>query len=276
VAQLPAALRVDGLAWYVGAPFSLHGQPYGLFSVFHQTERRFSLDEISVLTALARQMGLLIENSHSQQQLSRIAMLEERQRLARDLHDVVSQTLFSASIMAESLPDLWDKAPQDIPPLLRKLHHLNRGALAEMRSLLLELRPQALEKTGLHVLLKQLGYAAVGTTPLTLTLDLQPETNLPPEIKINLYRIAQEAVNNVIKHAHATSLTLSLQVEPAPATAVILRISDDGRGFDPAQVEPGRLGLHILQERATAIDAQLTIKSQPGQGATVVVEWPAG
>ncbi len=276
VAALPAALRVEGLASYAGAPFSLHGQSHGLLSVFHQANRRFSLDEISLLTALARQMGLLIENSHSQQQVSQIAMLEERQRLARDLHDVVSQTLFSASIMAESLPDLWEKAPQDVPPLLHKLHHLNRGALAEMRSLLLELRPKALEKTGLDVLLKQLGYAAVGTTHLELILELQPDAGLPPEIKINLYRMAQEAINNVVKHARATALVISLRFEPPPAARVILHISDDGRGFAPARVEPGRMGLHILQERAAAIGARLTVESQPGRGTSVLVECPLG
>ncbi|GAB4429155.1 MAG: hypothetical protein Kow0031_09600 [Anaerolineae bacterium] len=275
--NLPVELQVTRrpeLAAYAGIPFALHGQPYGLLSVFHASEQRFSLDEVSILTALARQLSVLLENSRAQQQVRNIAILEERQRLARDMHDVVSQTLFSASIMAESLPDLWDKAPQTIPTQLHHLHHLNRGALAEMRSLLLELRPEALAKTGLDVLLKQLGYAAVGTTHLELTLDLQPDKGLPPDRKINLYRMAQEAVNNVVKHARASTLTLSLRFEPPPAAVVSLRVGDDGRGFDLAQVEPGRLGLKILQERAAAIGAHLRVESQPAQGTTVTVVCP--
>jgi len=206
-------------------------------------------------------------------------VMEERQRLARELHDAVTQTLFSASLIAEALPAIWESDQDEGWQLLQDLRQLSRGALAEMRTLLMELRPAALVEANLGDLLHQLGESFTGRTgvPVTVTVKDQPE--LSPDVHVALYRIAQEALNNVVKHAQASQVVVSLRGLPPPAGrgwgGMELRISDDGRGFDPSSVPSDHLGLGlgIIRERAEAIGASLDIESQPGRGTQVMVVW---
>jgi signal transduction histidine kinase len=200
------------------------------------------------------------------------AVVAERGRLARDLHDAVTQTLFSASLIAEALPALWESDPKEGRELLSELRMLSRGAMAEMRTLLLELRPASLAQADLGDLLRQLADAFVGRTGTTIIVH--------SEVRITLYRIAQEALNNIVKHAKASHVELSLNRATAPPDVdrktphrVELRVSDDGRGFDPTTVQPGHHGLSIIRERASAIGADLTVDSQPDQGTEIVVMW---
>jgi signal transduction histidine kinase len=215
------------------------------------------------------------------QERASAAVSAERNRLARELHDAVTQTLFSASLVAEALPAAWEKDTQEGHGLLQDLRSLSRGALAEMRTLLLELRPAALLETRLDDLLRQLGEAASGRVGIPVTVQIEGETELhqgalPPDVHITLYRITQEALNNVIKHARAHQATVQLcycpesQVKPMH---VVLSISDDGRGFDPTQLQHNRLGLGIMQERVQAIGGTLSIESQPGHGTRVTILW---
>ena len=148
---------------------------------------------------------------------------------------------------------------------------MTQGALAEMRTLLLELRPSALTEQRLDVLVRQLTEAMTGRTRMPVTTQVTGDCNLPAEARIALYRIAQEALNNVVRHARASRATVELHCGTEYAR---LRISDDGRGFDPVTVRSGHLGLDIMRERAQAIGAELCIESQPGQGTHVLVEWP--
>ena len=209
------------------------------------------------------------------------AVAAERSRLARELHDAVTQTLFSASLVAEALPAAWEKDPQEGHELLQDLRGLSRGALAEMRTLLLELRPAALLETHLDDLVRQLGEAASGRVGIPVTVQIEGETELrqralPPDVHIALYRITQEALNNVIKHARAHQATVRLCYSPESqieSLHVFLSISDDGRGFDPALLQHNRLGFGIMQERVQAIGGTLTIESQPGHGTRVTVLW---
>jgi signal transduction histidine kinase len=170
---------------------------------------------------------------------------------------------------------------------LQELRGLCRGALAEMRTLLLELRPARLVETRLDDLLRQLGEAASGREGIPVTVQVEGQAAglppLPPDVHIALYRITQEALNNVVKHARAHQVTVRLrytcQAEDeakAEAKQVLLSISDDGRGFDPAQVPHDRLGLGNMGERAQAIGALLTVESQPGHGTQVTVLWEPG
>jgi len=201
--------------------------------------------------------------------------MEERQRLARELHDAVTQTLFSASLISEAVPDLWETDPQEGRALLAELRQLSRGALAEMRTLLLELRPAALIEANLRDLLRQLGEAVAGRVGVPVTVAVDDFGSLPEEVHVALYRIAQEALNNVVKHARAGQVSVSLRClddDPDPIR-IELAIVDDGRGFDPAQVPAERLGLGIIRERAQAIDADLAIVSSPGQGTRITVVW---
>jgi signal transduction histidine kinase len=221
-----------------------------------------------------------------------LAVTEERQRLARDLHDAVSQTLFSASLIAEVLPELWQASPDEGQELLGKLQQLSRGALAEMRALLMELRPATLVEASMRDLLRQLGQAVSGREgiPVTVTVDEASESRdreLPADVRVALYRIVQEALNNVAKHAQASRVAVSLQCSPSSASSatgdtgsaergwdVRLRIRDDGLGFDPEGVSREHLGIGIMHERAASIDAQLEIESGPGRGTQVTVTWP--
>ena len=198
------------------------------------------------------------------------AIVTERTRLARELHDAVTQTLFSASLIAEVLPDLWAMDENEAKNSTEELRQLTRGALAEMRTLLLELRPAALLQARFPDLLKQLVEAVVGRTRLPVKLDVVGDDELPPDAQVALYRIAQESLNNIVKYARATQVTIALNQS---CCHVELEISDNGIGFDLSTIKPTSLGLRIMRERAEAIGARLQISSVPGNGTQVSVIW---
>jgi len=190
-------------------------------------------------------------------------------RLARDLHDAVTQTLFSASLIAEVLPDLWDMNQAEGRKRLEELRQLTRGALAEMRTLLVELRPNALIDVPLPVLLKQLCDSFIGRARLPVQLNAEGQRTLPPDVQLAFYRITQEALNNIVKHAKATQVIVTLRLDGH----VRLSIADNGVGFDPAAVPPDHLGTKIMRERAEAIGAVYSLYSEPGEGAQISVTW---
>ncbi|MGD9406089.1 MAG: PAS domain S-box protein, partial [Anaerolineae bacterium] len=205
-----------------------------------------------------------------QEQREEAAVAAERQRLARDLHDSVTQTLYSIAAIAEALPGVWKRRPEVGHQGLRDLGRLASGALAEMRTLLLELRPAAIVEESLDKLLRQLVDGARARTQIPVNLTLTGECAFPPEVQGALYRIAQEGLNNAIKHAHAGQIKLGLYCQPG---RVILGISDNGRGFDSEQVGTGRFGLSNMRERAQAIGAELSIETEPGEGTEITVLW---
>ncbi len=200
------------------------------------------------------------------------AKLEERNRLARELHDAVSQTLFSASIISDVIPRLWEKKPDEARRRLEEVKQLTRGALAEMRTLLFELRPAALADAEIGHLLKQLAESIGGRSLIPVTVSVNIENPLPVQVKIGLYRITQEALNNVGKHSRATSAAVSLTERAGVYT---LRITDNGQGFDSARDFSSSLGLKIMRERAAEAGAGLDIGSVPGGGTTVTAIWRA-
>ena len=271
-------IQAEQIRAFIQVPIKVENEVFGVFSADYTSPRSFQEDEIRLLQALAQRAGIAIQNARLYEQSHQLAVLEERGRLARDLHDAVTQTLFSASLVAEALPNTWEKNPQEGLGLLQELRSLSRGALAEMRTLLLELRPAALLETSLPNLLRQLGEAASGKEGIPVTVQVDGNADLPPDVHIALYRIMQEALNNIVKHARARHVSLRLAYSTGgqtcePGQCVTLAICDDGRGFDPAAVSHERLGLGIMQERAQAIGAKLTIQSQPGQGTQVTVVW---
>jgi signal transduction histidine kinase len=197
------------------------------------------------------------------------AVTAERTRLARDLHDAVTQTLFSATLIADVLPDLWKGNRAEGKRRLEELRQLTRGALAEMRTLLVELRPNALVEIPLPALLRQLAEALIGRARVDIQFNSEGERRLPGEVQVALYRVAQEALNNVIRHSQATQAVVSLRLGPT----VHLTVSDNGVGFDPAAITADHLGLKIMSERAEAIGATLSVLSKPGGGTRVSVMW---
>ena len=197
-----------------------------------------------------------------------VTALEERQRLARDLHDNVSQLLFSANILAETLPRLLKTHPEEIGESLTQLYHWTKGAQTEMRGLLLELRPNGLQQMNLSMLLTQLADSFTTRTTIPVELHLDKDKHIPTLYNEAFYRIAQEAFTNIIKHAHATEVSLTFS---AHDHQFMLSIQDNGRGFDSATIPSERLGQKIMQERAADIGATIDIYSNLGKGTCVTV-----
>jgi PAS domain S-box-containing protein len=212
----------------------------------------------------------ITDRVQAREQAARMAAVAERERLARDLHDAVTQTLFSASSIASVLPEVWERHPEEARRGLEELRRLTRGALAEMRALLLELRPASLLRRSLGELLRQLVDAMMSRTQSEIELTVTGERELPDEVQIAFYRIAQEALNNAVRHAQASHVAMDLYSGPDRVT---LCVRDDGRGFDLAEVGSGSMGLGIMRERAAGIGAQFKLHSAPGEGAEITVTW---
>ncbi len=199
-----------------------------------------------------------------------LAAHEERQRLARELHDSVTQTLFTASVVAESSLRQWNANPEKARILVEQLHQLTQGALAEMRVLLLELRPAALTKVQFGELVAQFIRSLSSRRLINFHVALDSVPTLPPDTQISLYRILQEALNNVVKHADARNVMIRLWIDDA---CLHLLIEDDGRGFNRETLNGASHGMSIMNERADEIGAALITDSQPGNGTRVQVMW---
>ena len=191
-------------------------------------------------------------------------------RLARDLHDAVTQTLFSTTLIADVLPDIWALNPEEGKRRLEEIRQMTRGALAEMRTLLVELRPNALVEVPLPTLLRQLTEALSGRSRISIQLSAEGERKLPADVQVGLYRLAQEALNNIVKHAKANQAIVTLRCSDE---TVRLTVADNGMGFDPTAVTADHLGLKIMRERAEAIGAKLTIYSEPDEETQISVNW---
>jgi signal transduction histidine kinase len=267
-------VRRPQLGWYqawLAVPLLVKDDVYGGMLLYYTEPRALSEEEIQLATSFCDQAALAIENARLRERVEQAAAAAERERLARDLHDAVTQMLFSASVIAEALPRIWATEPQEAQNGIEELRRLMRGALAEMRTMLLELRPAALTEEPLGELLCYLADAVTGQTRIPVLLTVEGEAPLQPELQVALFRIAQEALNNVAKHARASRAAVSLRCTPG---SVRLEITDDGCGFDAAAIPLEAMGLRIMQERAAGIEASFEIESQPGQGTRLRVDWP--
>ena len=268
------ALETAGWRSAVEIPLTAKGTVFGALLLFAADDMELTPEQLASLSGLGNQIGMAVDNARLYARAEESAAAMERNRLARDLHDAVSQTLFSASLIAEVLPRIYERDPQQGRERLEELRQLTRGALAEMRTLLLELRPAALAETSLPDLLRQLGEAVVGRARIPVELDVDSAHRFPPEVAVAMYRIAQEALNNVVKHAGAGQVLVSLRDgHDERADLLELVITDDGCGFDVAGGSSGRLGLGIMAERAESIGARLELRSRPGEGTRVRAVW---
>ena len=255
---------------FMHVPVIVDGQVFGIFNVNSTEPHAFDDEDLRLVLALAQRAASAIENARLYEQAQQAATLEERQRLARELHDAVTQTLFSASIIADVLPRLWAINPDEAHRRIAELRELTRGAMAEMRTLLLELRPTALMEAPISELLHQLGEATMGRARVPVSVSTEEICELPLEVKVALYRIAQEALNNIAKHAHAHHARVALRCLPG---GVELCIHDDGIGFDTSRLLPDNLGIRIMRERAEGVGAHLSFQSRIDQGTDVIVTW---
>ena len=254
----------------VSVPLSTKGCTLGLFLLGKRERGSLSPEELSLLNSIGQQIGVAMENARLYEQAEQAAVAAERQRMARELHDAVTQTLFSANLIADVLPRIWKRNPDEGLKNLEELRQLTRGALAEMRTLLLEMRPESLERADIKSLLTQLADAFIGRVRVPVSLVIQGDCELTHEVKLVFYRVAQEALNNIAKHSGARQVDLHIECQSGQMNLII---KDDGLGFNPDTITPNHLGIAIMRERANSIGASLKIESQAGQGTTVELDW---
>ena len=267
-----AAVLLEGMRSWMWVPLAVKGRIIGGVGVAHEKKNHFTPHHADLALSVANQAAITMVNAELYKDAQTLAVLEERQNLARNLHDAINQSLFSAGLIAEVLPRLWEVNPEEARQSLEDLRRLTRGAQAEMRGLLVELRPLILTDSVLADLLRQLGNALTGRTniPVTITVIGPEQQSLPANVQIAFYRICQEALHNIAKHARATQVEIQLQIDPG---AIKLLIRDDGRGFDPAHISSGRYGLTMMKERAQSVEAILTVTSQPNEGTLIAIRW---
>ncbi len=228
----------------------------------------FNDEDVAALETAADVLAGAIENARLYQRAQEAAVLEERSRLARDLHDSVSQQLFSMTLTAQAARAQLGKNPARAAQQLERLQETAAAALAEMRALIFQLRPPEVSEQGLIATMQQHVTSLRRREGLTVTLEVSGDERSARGIEIAIYRIAQEALNNVVKHAGTCCALIALDLRP---DAIELRVRDDGRGFD-RQVAPngGRhLGMTSMRERAQEIGGVLTVHTAPGAGTEV-------
>ncbi len=259
-----------GVEQVIAIPLMAKGRLVGSLNLSTNHSQAYPPEQIALLKTIGQQIGVAVENAYLYEQAEQTAIAAERGRLARELHDAVTQTLFSANLIADVIPRIWKRDPEEGMKNLEELRQLTRGALAEMRAMLLEMRPETLERVDIKSLLSQLADAFVGRVRVPVSLDIQGDCVLTHEVKLVFYRIAQEAMNNVAKHAGSRQVDLHLICQPGQLSMLI---KDDGLGFDPSTITPEHLGIAIMRERANSIGANLKIESQIGQGTTIELVW---
>ncbi|MDO9299953.1 MAG: GAF domain-containing sensor histidine kinase, partial [Anaerolineales bacterium] len=265
-----ARVLLEGMQSWMWVPLAVKGRIIGGVGVAHEKRNYFTPHHADLALSVANQAAITMINAELYGQAQELAVLEERQRLARNLHDAVNQSLFSAGLIAEVLPRLWERDQEEARRSLEDLRRLTRGAMAEMRALLAELRPSTLTDSSLSDLLRQLGNAFSGKTNVPVAVTIIGDFFLPAEAQIAFYRVCQEALNNVAKHAKASQVEMDLKQDGA---VIELRIRDDGKGFDLEQKLSGHYGLSMMREHAEAAGALLSITSQPGHGTELTIRW---
>jgi signal transduction histidine kinase len=262
----------EGIRSFLQAPIKVGGEVFGVFGVNFCELHTFTHEEQRVLLSLAQRAALAIENARLYEQAQGKAALEERERLARELHDSVTQSLYGAALYAEAAGRaLADGEPKPAADNLQELRVTIQEALAEMRLLLFELRPPLLEEQGLVGALQSRLNAVEARAGLVTEFAGEASARLPAEIEQELFRIAQEGLNNVLKHAHATRVGVRLDVSDG---RIALEIADNGLGFEPSLGGGGGFGLASMRQRAERLGGSLRIDSTPGAGTRVCVEIP--
>jgi len=252
----------------VAAPMKVGDHIIGFLLVESATAGLFDQSHIDRLSTVADQAAAAISNARLLARTAEIAAVDERQRLARDLHDSVSQTMWTASLLAGSLSQR-EFDDDDVAREVERIKKLTSGAVAEMRTLLLELRPQAIEDANLEDMLSHLVEGLESRRNIVVHCDFDQVPDCPPGVKEAFYRIAQEAFNNIGRHANASAVEATLRARPASLT---MSISDNGCGFETGR--PGGLGTSIMSERANDVGAELSIDSSAQSGTIVSVVAP--
>lgn len=262
--------RAGKVPAYVGVPVRSRGESLGLISVLGRAGRAFDEGDVALLTSIADQIGVVVENARLYRQAEQLAVVRERERLARELHDSVTQSLYSLTLLAEASQRLLGSGDLErAVEYTGRLGEIAQQALKEMRLLVYQLRPLVLKREGLVGALQQRLDAVEKRAGVDARLLVDGALNLPVSVEEGLYRVAQEALNNALKHAVPRSVVLRIQ---AGDDNVTLEVEDDGRGFDPEAVsDHGGMGLTSMRERMERLGGSFSLVSTPGEGTTVRV-----
>ena len=273
VSQEPRALSIrdSRVRSKLTVPILTKESVIGVLDVESDRLNDFDATDVDLITSLADQVGIAIENARFYENASKVAVLEERQRLARELHDSVTQSLYGITLYSQAAAaQLALEHHDEVDNLLDEINATSQEALAEMRLLIYQLRPPALEKEGLISVLQARLSAVEGRAGLKTSLKSDLAIRLPFEIEEGLCHIAQEALNNTLKHARAHAVSVTLRRNES---GVVLEVSDNGVGFDVnSALDEGKMGLPGMQAHASELGGSLTITSTPGQGTRVRVE----
>jgi signal transduction histidine kinase len=264
---------------FLGVPITFRGAVLGAFYLTDKVGAAgFDEEDERVVVVLAAHAGVLIEQALLYERAREVSVVEERDRLARELHDAVTQSLFSARLLLATAAGALDGHPPAAAGPLAEARSLVDDAVGELRALVTELRPPDLEAEGLVAALRRRVDVVGRAHGLVARLEVAGAdvAGLSPEAERQLYRIAQEAITNAVRHAGATALSVALVAAAGPG--VMLTVTDDGRGFDPGArgLSARHLGLTSMRERAAAVGGRLVVESAPGAGTTVRVEVPVG
>ncbi|HEY8172620.1 MAG TPA: GAF domain-containing sensor histidine kinase [Dehalococcoidia bacterium] len=261
---------------FMGVPIVSKGQIIGAFYLTDKQDAdTFTFDDQRLIEMLAAHAAIAIENARLFERSRELSVIEERNRLARDLHDSVTQTLFSVVLNAEATGTMLERDPAQAKEQLQKLQSLAQDALREMRSLIFELRPAALASDGFEATLRKHIEVLSRVRRCDIDMTVCGERQLADDVQQGLFRIAQEALNNALNHANAKHIAVSVDLDREP---VRMSVRDDGEGFDVAAAETRskRLGLISMRERAEALGGTLSIESTTGEGTSVTAEVPVG
>ncbi len=265
-------LAQTGVAQVVTVPLLAKGKLVGVFNLGSSQVHELSLEECDLLASISQQIGVAVENAHLYRQAEETATAAERTRLARELHDSVTQSLYSVTLFAEAAAS--QLAAANYPTArehLQELRDTAQEALREMRLLIFELRPPSLELNGLSAAIQERLEAVEARGGVQSKLHVEGEERLPLDIQKELYFIAQEGLNNVLKHARAQEVRVELRYAQE---AVCLEVSDNGIGFDPSRLRPGGMGLGGMRARAQQLGGSLTLESNVGGGTKITVQVP--
>ena len=267
--QTTAARQNPEITSLLAAPMRVGSTIIGVLDVFNKPGG-FTRDDVRIISLFADQAALNIEHTRLLEQSEQLAVVEERQRLARELHDSVTQSLYSVTLYADAT-SMALAAGRSEAALnnVRELRETAQGAMRDMRLLIFQLHPPVLEQEGLVAALQERLAVVETRAGLQTDLKVHGERRLAIDTEQELYGIAQEALNNVVKHAHARTVQVKLLYG---ADDVCLQIADDGAGFDPTVARTmGGMGLRNIEERTARIGGTLELLTQPGRGATVKV-----
>jgi signal transduction histidine kinase len=267
------AYELIGTKSSIDVPVVAGGRPAGLFGAGYVAPHTFTDSEQRVLLALADRASVAIANAELYERAQQAASLEERQRLARELHDSVSQALYGIALGARTARTQLDRDPTRAVEPVEYVLSLAEAGLTEMRALIFELRPESLESEGLVAALEKQVAATSARYGIDVRFERCEEPDGSLDAKETAYRIAQEALHNVVKHARATHVDLLLACEDS---TIELQVHDNGAGFNTDGSFPGHIGLKSMRERAVRIGGTVTIESHPGKGTDIRAQLPLG